>query len=504
MIKEKSKSYWISSTPPTNYPELSQDISVDAAIIGGGMTGIKTAYYLKKEGLKVCLIEARRILEGVTGHTTAKVTAQHHLIYDTLINKFGEEKAKLYADANLWAIEEINKIINENNIKCDFTRQPSFVYAQSDEYIIKVEKEVAAAQRLGINAFYDKELPLPFPIKGAIRFDNQAQFHPRKYLLPLAETISKEGSFIFENTRMKEITGEDPYIIITDKGKITAKHVVIASHFPVHDHYGFYFARMYESRTYALGMKIKEKFPGGMYLSAESPSHSLRSQPYENGELVLLVGEEHKTGHHKEAAEHYRRLEEFANENYNVEKILYHWSTQDCMPLDDIPYIGKITKAANNMYVATGFKKWGMTHSVVAGALIRDIILNKKNSCEEVFNPSRVTLTQSAKRFMQINADVAKELISGKLDIPRDTLNDIKEEEGTTIEIGGRRIGAYKDKNGKVYLVDTTCTHLGCELKWNDAEKSWDCPCHGSRFTYTGEVLDGPAVKPLQRLELNF
>lgn len=502
MIKEKSNAYWIDSTEQTNYPPLSEDISVDVAIIGGGMVGITSAYYLKKEGLRVAVIEAKRILEGVTGHTTAKITAQHHLIYDSLRKKFGEEKAKQYADANLWAIEEIAKIIELNHIDCDFIRQPAYIYTQSDQYIQQIEDEVKAAQNLGIKASFDQDLPLPFSIKGAIKFDNQAQFHPRKYLLPLAEKVIGDGSFIFENTRMKNIEGENPYTILTDHGKITAKYVIVASHFPVYDHFGFYFARMYESRTYALGMRIKEKFPGGMYLSAETPSRSLRSQPYEDGELVLLIGEEHKTGQHKEAAEHYRNLEAFARQNYDVEKISYHWSTQDCMPLDDIPYIGRITSTAENMYVATGFKKWGMTHSTIAGAMIRDQILNKQNPWEEVFNPSRFTPMQSAKKFIEINADVAQEFLTGKLSIPQDTLKDLKEEEGIVIEIEGRRIGAYKDKNQEIYLVDTTCSHLGCELSWNDAEKTWDCPCHGSRFTYTGEVIEGPAVKSLQRLQL--
>lgn len=500
MIKEKSNSYWIASTKETNYPQLTEDISVDVAIIGGGMVGISSAYYLINEGLKVAVIEAKRIIEGVTGNTTAKITAQHHLIYDSLIKQFGEEKAQQYANANLWAIEEIANIIDKNNISCDFTRQPAYIYTQSEEYIKQLEDEVKVAQRLGINASYDTNLALPFSIKGAIRFDNQAQFHPRKYLLPLAEKIVKDGSFIFENTRMKNIEGENPYRIISDNGSITAKFVIIASHFPVYDHFGFYFARMYESRTYALGMKIKEKFPKGMYLSAESPSRSLRSQPYEDGELVLLIGEEHKTGQHKAASEHYRILEEFARENYDVEDILYHWSTQDCMPLDNVPYIGRITSTATNMYVATGFKKWGMTHSIVGADIIRDQIMNRKNPWAEVFDPSRFTSMQSAKKFIEINADVAKELIIGKLKVPQDTLRDLKEEEGVVIEVEGRKIGAYKDNKGEIYLVDTTCSHMGCELKWNDAEKTWDCPCHGSRFTYTGEVIEGPAVKALQRL----
>ncbi|HOQ16892.1 MAG TPA: FAD-dependent oxidoreductase [Defluviitaleaceae bacterium] len=500
MIKEKSNSYWITSTKRTAYPELTEEISVDAAIIGGGMAGISCAYYLKNEGLKVCIIDRKRILEGVTGHTTAKITAQHHLIYDSLISDFGIEKASQYAEANLWAIEEIDRIISENHINCDFIRQPAFVYTQSDEYIEKIEKELRAAEQIGIHASFENELPLPFSVKAAIKFDNQAQFHPRKFLLSLAEKLVNEGVLIYENTRMKDISDENPYRVITDKGEIKAKYVIIASHFPVYDHLAFYFARMYQSRTYALGLKIKEKFPGGMYLSAESPSRSLRAQPTEEGELVLLVGEEHKTGQPQETKSYYEALKKFACENYDVESIPYHWSTQDCMPLDNIPYIGRIKDGVENMFVATGFKKWGMTHSIISGLIIKDLIINRDNSWIELYNPSRFTLKQSFKKFFEVNLDVAKELVSGKLEIPENSLKDLKNEEGVVIDIEGRKVGAYKDNKGEVYLVDTTCSHLGCELKWNDAEKSWDCPCHGSRFTYTGEVIQGPAVKNLQRL----
>ena len=301
-----------------------------------------------------------------------------------------------------------------------------------------------------------------------------------------------------------DIIDEKPYTVITDEAKIKAKYVIVASHFPVYDSLGFYFARMYESRSYALGMKIKEKFPGGMYLSAESPSRSLRSQPTEDGELVLLIGEEHKTGQHKENIDYYGELRKFAYENYDVVDIPYQWSTQDCMPLDDIPYIGRIKAGVENIFVATGFKKWGMTHSIISASIIKDLIIKQDNPWTKLYDPSRFTLKQSFKQFFEINLDVAQELISGKLEVPENTLKDLKEEQGVIIDIEGRKIGAYKDSKGEIYLVDTTCSHLGCELKWNNAEKSWDCPCHGSRFTYTGEVIDGPAIKALKRLNYNF
>lgn len=504
LIKEKCfskppQSFWISSTEQTNYPSLNEDIDVDVAIVGGGMVGITTAFLLKEEGLTVAVIEADKIIQGTTGYTTAKVTSQHDLIYDKIKTKMGEEKARQYAEANETAVRFIAQLIEEKNIDCDFSWQPAYVYTSSGKYVQKIENEVKAASSLGIKASFVKEIPLPISIKAAVRFDNQAQFHPRKYLLALAKEIPQSGSFIFENTKAVDIKRGNPFEVITDNGKkVTAKNVVVASHYPFYDVRGLYFARIYTERAYVLATQIKEKFPEGMYISAESPTRSLRSVPYEDKELVLVIGDSHKTGQGENMNSHYEALFNFANQVFTVEDVPYRWSTQDCMPLDDIPYVGQYIFYTPGLYVATGFRKWGMTNSTVSAMVLRDLITEGRSPWEDVYNPSRFTPVASAKNFIMANADVAEKFILGKISpVPENV--KINPGEGKVIEIEGRKVGAYRDEEGNLHLVDITCTHMGCELRWNAAEKSWDCPCHGSRFTYDGNIVEGPTTKPLRK-----
>lgn len=492
------QSFWIASTPSTDYSSLNEDIRVDVAVVGGGIVGITSAYLLKKEGLKVALIEADRILKGTTGHTTAKVTSQHSLIYNRIKTQMGEEKAKQYADANESAISFIEQLIKEKNIDCDFIHKPAYVYTQSDKYIKNIQDEADTASKLGIKAAFLSEIPLPIPIKAAMKFDNQAQFHPRKYLLALANDIPGNGSYIFEQTRALDIKEDTPCIVYTDKDKkIFSQYVIIATHYPFYDGLGMYFTRIYPERSYALGMKIKENFPEGMFITAEDPARSLRSQPFEDGELVIVSGEHHKTGQGVETSVHYSNLIEFVKETFNVENILYRWSTQDYTTMDYVPYIGRITSDKPNIFVATGFRKWGMTNSTVSAIIFRDLIVKSENPWTDVYDPSRFNPKASAKKFVIENVNVAKNLISGKVaSVPENI--DISPGEGKIVDINGQRCGVFRDANDKLHVVDTTCTHMGCELQWNSAELSWDCPCHGSRFTYEGEIIEGPALKKLK------
>ena len=496
-----SSSYWIASTKVTDYPILNDDIDVDIAIIGGGMVGITCGLLLKREGYKVAIIEADRIIQGTTGHTTAKITSQHDLIYSKIKKQMGEEKSQQYADANESAINMIEQLIKEKNINCDFERLPAYVYTQSDEYVQKIVDEAETAASLGIKASYLNEIPLPFPVKAALRFDNQAQFHPRKYLLALAQEIPGGGSHIFEQTRAIDIQEGDTCTVITNrKNKVTASKVIIASHFPFYDKQGLYFTRIYPEMSYVLGVKIKEQFPKGMFINAENPGRSLRSQKFESGELILVGGDHHKTGQGGDTLKHYENLKNFAENTFEVQDILYRWSTHDCMTLDGVPYVGHLTSNTPNIYVATGFGKWGMTNSTVSAIIIKDLIVKGESPWEPVYDPSRFTPGASISNFVVENANVAKMFITGKLQsFPDDT--EINNGEAKVIEVEGQRVGAYRDEKGILHIVDTTCTHLGCELQWNNAENSWDCPCHGSRFTYEGDIIKGPTVKPLKILK---
>ena len=501
MFENIPRSYWIDSTEETHYPKLNEDIDVDIAIVGGGMVGILTAYQLQDEGFNVAILEAERIVESTTAHTTAKLTSQHNLIYDKIKKQMGDECGKQYINANETAIHEIKKIADENNIDCDYISQPSYLFTQNDKYINQIEDEVKAVNSLGINARLVNEMPLPIDIKSGMVFENQAQFHPRKFLISLAKIIHQNGVSIYEKTRAIELDkNNESYIINTSQGKkVTADKVIIASHYPFYNKIGMYYSRIYVERSYAIAIKAKEKFPGGIYINAEDPSRSLRSIATENGELILVVGETHKTGQGENMNDHYEALLNFAKEVFTVEDVLYRWSTQDCMTIDGLPYIGQFNPDTPNLYLATGFHKWGMTNSMASSMILRDLIVKGKSPWEDVYNPSRKTIVSSTKEFLGQNINVAGQLLDGKLSPIANNPEEIviNRGEAMILEAYGERAGAYRDEDGKVHLVNTTCTHMGCELNWNPAEKSWDCPCHASRFTYTGDIIHGPAVKTL-------
>lgn len=497
-FKVPPESYWLASTETTNYPALEEDIKVDVAIVGGGIAGITAAYLLKKEGLKVAVVEADRILQGTTGHTTAKITSQHSLIYSRIKSYMGEEKARQYAEANEAAIRTISDLINNVGIDCDFHWEPAYTFTFTDSYIQKIADEASTAAGLGIKASFTESIPLPFKVKAAVKFEDQARFHPRKYLLALAGRIVGDGSHIFEHSRVVDINEGNPAAVVTKQGKkVTAGNIIIASHFPCYDGMGFYFARMYPERSYAIALRVKEKFPGGMYITAEDPGRSIRSQEYEGGELLIITGEHHKTAHGAKLNKHYENLLEFAREHYDIQELLYRWSTQDYITIDKVPYVGRLTAKHPNIYIATGFRKWGMTNGTASAMILKDLIVKGTNPWVDVYNPSRFVPNPSVTSFISINADVAARYAAGKLrPVPHNI--DMEKGEAKVVELEGNKMGVYKDERGQLHTVDTTCTHLGCELKWNDAEKTWDCPCHGSRFTYEGEIVEGPAINELQ------
>ncbi len=490
--------YWIETTPNTEYLSLEEDIKVDVAIVGGGIVGITAALFLKTAGMKVAIIEAGKIAKGTIGHTTAKITSQHDLIYDYIKAQYGMERAKQYADSNEWAIHKISDLVKENNIECNFLWKPAYIYTNSDKYVKKIEEEAKAAASVGIKAAYLDKIPLPISVKAALRFDEQAQFHPRKYMLALAKTIPGEGSHIFENTKAVDVKQGQQCSIITENGKrVTASKLIIASHYPFFDGMGLYFSRMHAERSYALGLTIKESFPEGMFITAEKGGISLRSQSLEEGgELIIASAESHKTGQGENMINHYMNLKDKVSKLYTIDNIMYRWSAQDYTTMDQIPYIGHLTSKTPNIYIATGFRKWGITTGTLAAEIIKDLIIKGENPWSSVYDPSRHKNAVFAGNFASQNIDVAKHLVKGKIEM---LPHDIKIENGEAkkVNIEGQKIGAYRDEKGQLHLVDTTCTHMGCELVWNNAENTWDCPCHGSRFTYEGTIVEGPAINQL-------
>ncbi|MGG3496858.1 FAD-dependent oxidoreductase [Peribacillus simplex] len=445
--------------------------------------------------MKVTLIDAGEILNGTTGRDTP----QHGLIYDQLITEHGEEKAKLYYEANADGMNLIKDLVEEHSIECNLTAQDAYVYANTDEYKSKVQNELKAYQKLGIRGDYAESIPFSIPCKAAVIMKDQAQFHPLKYLTALISKILEAGGTIYERTTAMKIEDGAPPTVQTDTGyTIKSNQVIVASHFPFNDETGLYFARVYVKRSYVLGIKTDQEYPGGMYYSADNPTRSLRYTELENGEKLILVGGEgHKTGQGISTIEHYEALKDFSSQYFDVTDIPYRWSAQDIMSPDNIPFVGPVTSNHQNVLIATGYAKWGMTNGSIAAKILTDHILQRDNRYAELYAPSRL---KGLKNIVQVNADVAKHLIKGKLATILKTPEDLGIDEGAIVKVNGDKAGCYRDHDGQLYIVDSTCTHMGCEVAWNSGDRTWDCPCHSSRYSITGEVLNGPAVEPLKKI----
>lgn len=429
-------SIWTEASDLPKFKSLEKDINTDILIIGGGLCGILCAYTLAGAGANYVLLEADRICKKTTANTTAKITSQHGLIYTKLKKEFNSDFARLYYEANEEAIKEYDGLCR--NIDCDYKKADAYIYSLSESERIK--QETAVLSSLGIPTKYVVETELPFSVSGAVKFENQANFNPIKFISHIAKGLN-----IYENSRVTEMKGNIAY---TDKHKVTAKKVIVTTHFPFINKHGFYFLKMYQERSYVIALENTENI-NGMYLDEADGGLSFRS--YRN--LLLLGGSSHRTG--KDGCG-WDMLNEAAKKYYPNAKIKYKWATQDCITLDGVPYIGRYSSSTPNLYVATGFNKWGMTSSMVAAKLLSDLILGKENRYEKIFSPSRTIL----RKQLAVNT---LEAFCGWL------------------SFGKKR-----------------CPHLGCGLTYNKYEHSWDCSCHGSRFDKDGKLLDNPSNADLQ------
>lgn len=498
-------SYWVESTPKTNYPSLSENINTDVLIIGGGITGILTAYMLSNSKLSVSIVEADKMAMGVTANTTAKITSQHGLLYDYLLNSFGFDTAKGYLDSNEEAIRTVKDIIEKETIDCDFSSQDAYVYTCDKSNVQRIVDEVSAVTSLGLKAEYVTECPLPFKIEAAIKFPNQAQFHPRKYLLSLLPILQKRCVNLFENSKVVDIKHvKDKYEVYVNGNKITTKYLVMASHYPIKNFPGMYFIKMYQDSSYAIGVEIEKDTFDGMYISCDTPSTSFRNIVQDNGkELLIIGGSGHKTGSTDvNIDDSYINLENYIKSIYPKAKIKYKWMTEDCVSLDKIPYIGEFSKFLPNMYVATGYKKWGMTTSHVAAKIISDKIFSIENPYENIYTATRLKPIKNNKEFGNVLKQSAYSLAINKFSPPIISYKELKNDSGGVVDYKGEKLGIYKDKNGKMFAVIPYCKHLGCELSWNNLEKTWDCPCHGSRYDYTGKIITEPTIESLDTVDL--
>jgi glycine/D-amino acid oxidase-like deaminating enzyme len=430
------KSIWSDTSELPAFERLNGKLKTDVLIIGGGLAGVLCAYMLEQAGADYALVEADTICSGITKNTTAKITSQHGLLYDKLIREFGAERARMYLEANEAALEKYRRLCQD--IDCDFETKDAFVYSLRDK--IKIEQELSALDKIGYRAEFAERLPLPFFVAGAVKFKDQAQFHPLKFVSAVAQ-----GLKIYEHTTVLELA---EHTARTDHGIITANQIIVATHFPFINKHGSYFLKMYQHRSYVLALEGAPDV-GGMYVDEAEKGMSFRN--YEN--MLLIGGGDHRTG---KQGGNWRELTDFAGRHYPGAHEAYRWATQDCMTLDGVPYIGHYSKNTPDFYVATGFNKWGMTSSMVSAMLLSDMVTGKENPYAPVFSPSRTILRPQ----LAVNAfEAVKNLLT---------------------------------------ISKKRCPHLGCALKWNPLEHSWDCPCHGSRFTETGKLIDNPATGDLK------
>lgn len=496
----RAVSYWVDTTDPESRETLAgKTVDVDVAILGGGIAGITLADELKLLGASVAVIEMRRVGCGVTGHSTAKITVQHGELYADLEDAHGGEGATLYASAQRTALEHIAETVASRGIDCDFRRAPSYLFAENESTRESLEREAEAAQRAGVPMELLDEAPLPFPTTCGIRLSNQAMFHPLRYLLALAEGIPGDGSYIFERTRALEIDEHNGRgVVTTNRGLVRANHVVLATHYPFYDKAAL-FTRMHAERSYALSIHLTEPPDPGMFYSSEDRGRSVRWHPTADGGLAIVAGEGHKAGQGGDERERYQALVRWARERLGAEGVTHHWSTQDNHSVDRLPFIGRMP-GDPKVWVATGFGSWGMTNGTMGAMMLSGRIAGGTSELDELFSPSRVNPGASAKSFFRENLDVAAHFVGDKLTAHDKTpIAEIPIGAGRVIAAEEGRVAVYRASASEVHIVSPTCTHLGCELHFNSAEKTWDCPCHGGRFSADGTVVQGPPVKDLTR-----
>lgn len=489
------RSIWFEDDDAPAHPRLEGDHSFDVAVIGAGIAGLTTALLLAREGLRVGVLEQATVAAGTSGHTTAKVTSQHHLTYAKLRASHGREAAAAYGTAMEAAKEQVAALAE--GIDCDLRRRPAHVYATTDSEVADLERELEAARQAGLPAFLDDAAPVPFPTRASLRFDDQLELHPRRYLLGLAARLVAEGGQIFEQTRALHVDESDPCVVRTDRGRVQARDVVVATLLPFLDR-GGQFARAHASRSYVVTARVRGDVPTAMLISAGSPVRSVRAVPFGDEELLMVGGEGHRPGSPKAEPARYEALAAFAREHWDVVELTHRWSAQDYIPDDDIPYIGRINLLSRRVRVATGFKKWGMTAGTLAGQLLCDDIVGRENPSAPLFSSTRVNPVGEAPRFLAENARVGYHFVADRvLERGQRDIGDLAPGEGAIVSSHGHKVAGYRDEAGRLHAVSARCTHLGCQVAWNAAERTWDCPCHGSRFDTDGRNLEGPATRPL-------
>ncbi|MEU0331970.1 FAD-dependent oxidoreductase [Streptomyces sp. NPDC006193] len=502
--RKVTESYWLRTAPGPSRPPLTGDLKVDVAVVGAGIAGLSTAHELARAGRRVAVLEAGRAAAGVTGHTTAKLTAQHTLVYDRLRRTRDPEAARLYARSQTEAIEHAAALVDELGIDCEWETRDAYTYVRDRSRVEEVRAEAEAAREAGLPAEFTTETGLPFPVAGAVRVSGQAQFHPVKYLRALTADLLAHGGQVFERTRVTGLTEGEPCRLTTEGGAtVTARDVVVATHYPVFDR-ALLFSRLSPRRELVVAGPLGAgPDPDGMYITPDENTRSVRTAPYgPDGERLLVVTGEHFTPGTGDPEAGFQRLAAWAEEHFPAVALEHAWATQDNESTDTVPLIGPFHPGARHSYVATGFGGWGLSGGIMAGLLLTALITGRECAWRELYDPRRLKpVLREAPSLLKTQAQVARHFVGDRLKPPA-SVDDLAPGDGALVRSGGERLAVHRDEEGALHAVSARCTHLGCLVDFNRAERAWECPCHGSRFDVDGKVIQGPAVEPLEQRDL--
>ncbi len=470
---------------------LRGDLDADVAIIGAGLTGLTAALLLQERGLNVVVLEKDSVGAGETGKTTAHLTAAIDARYHYLRRKYSVDEAKLVADASRASLEKIAELVERHAIDCHFRRVPGYLYTEKRKYVAELKNEASAAREAGIDAQWITEVPLPFETRGAVLFPNQAQFHPGEYLAALARIFTENGGRIFERTLVTDVKEGT---VTTDSGVVNARSIFMATNVPIA---GFTFAHLRAApyRTYAMAFDVAGEHPDGLFWDTADPYHYTRWQD----SFLIVGGEDHRVGEKEDTEGAFASLLAYAREFFHVKTPRYRWSGQVIEPHGGLPLIGGV----DNIYISTGYSGQGMTFGTLGAMMVTDFITGIENPWKDVFHYNRTIPSITAREFITENMQFPKRLAADRLtshDVEGDDVNDVRSGEAKILAIDGKKVAAYRDDSGALHCVSAVCTHMKCDVAWNDAERTWDCPCHGSRFTPDGDVLNGPAREPLAKV----
>lgn len=475
---------------------------MDITIIGGGITGLTTALLLQRSGKKCILVENHTIGFGTTGGTTAHINSFFDTSYKQIEDKFGEESAKMVFQAAGYAVQLIKDNIHSLNIECQFEYRNAFLFSKNKKQTDELEKIIEASMKAGLSISYTDKIPVNTHFEKAAIIPNQAQFHPVRYIYALAKKFEEEGGIILQNCLMESFDDEVQLLVNTSKGTIQSRQMVLATHIPPGINLLHFRCAPYRSYVLAVHLKNNE-YPESLVYDLDEPYHYYRSYEIENRKFLIFGGEDHKTGHNGNAMEHFAKLENYLKNHFEIESIPFKWSSQYYEPADGLPYIGKFPGHSENIFVATGFSGNGMTYSHVAAKELTGLILTGESTYGKLFDPGRIKPVAGFANFVKENADVIKEFIAKRVSAEKvESFGEIPDGEGKIIKYEGDLIGFYKSTNGVVNAIDPVCTHARCIVQWNNAEHTWDCPCHGARYSTDGTVLTGPSSIKLDNINI--